>query len=31
MVFRWLLFHVAPTGIGVVFLHGLAERFGLLA
>src|SRR5882672_6360262 len=23
---RRLLFHLAPTGIGVVFLHGLAER-----
>jgi hypothetical protein len=27
----WLLFRLAPTGIGVVFLHGLAECFGLLA
>jgi hypothetical protein len=28
---RWLLFHFAPARIGVVFLHGIAERFGLLA
>src|SRR5689334_16344744 len=27
----WLLFRFAPTGIGVVLLHGLPERFGLLS
>ncbi len=28
---RRLLFRLAPTGIGVVFVHGFAECFGLLA
>src|SRR5690242_3096286 len=28
---RLLLFRLTPTGIGIVFLHGLAECFGLLA